>query len=95
MPFAIDQAMLDDPSTKVLDIGNPPMIQIPYQAFPKALYLHPKDKQREHRIRTVETQAELDAATKQGWRTTPHVPEAPPDAALAEFETDFEVKKKA
>lgn len=96
MPLAVDQEALNDPSLKVLDILNPPTKQIPYAAFPKAVYLHPKDKTKDHRTKTVESAEELDAATKEGWRLKPHVPIAAADPELAQFEFEadhLEVKR--
>lgn len=89
MPYAIDQEALDSPNMKVLDINKPPVKPIPHQLYPKMVYLHPKDKTKEHRTRIVADQEELEAAQKQGWRETPHIPEAEPDAELANFESEF------
>lgn len=74
MPRAIDQEALESPNMKILDINNPPTKQIPYEAFPKAVYLHPKDKSKQHRTQTVNTPEELESAQRQGWKTEPHMP---------------------
>ena len=92
MPYAIDQEALESPNLKIMDIGKPPVKSIPYAAFPKALYLHPTDKTKEHRSRVVNNEAEMDAALKQGWRVKPHVPIEPPDPAIAAGE--FEVAEQ-
>lgn len=93
MPYALDQEALDSPNMKVLDINKPPTKQIPHQPFPKMVYLHPKDKTKEHRGRVVQNQVELEAAQKQGWRIDAHVPEPLPDTALEGFEYEAEVKR--
>jgi hypothetical protein len=94
MPFAIDQEALESPNMKVLDINKPPTKNIPHQAFPKAVYLHPKDKTQAHRAKVVESQIELEDAQKQGWRTNPHIPVAAPDAELANFEYEAPEEKR-
>lgn len=86
MPQEIDQDALDSPNLKVLDISKPPTRAIAHKEFPKMVYLHPKDKTREHRTKVVHTADEQDAAAKEGWREKPHIPVAPADPELAEFE---------
>lgn len=89
MPFAVDEDKMTSASMQVMDIGKPPLKQIPHMEFPKMVYLHPKDKTKEHRTKVVKDRDELDAALKQGWRKNAHVPVAPPDPQIAagEFET--------
>jgi hypothetical protein len=85
MPKAIDQTKLND--AKILDIANPPTVDIPKLEFPKMVYLHPKDKTQEHRYKVVENEDELAAALKVGYQKKPHVPIAPPEVIDAdEFE---------
>lgn len=72
MPYAIDEEKFSE--LKVLDMNAPPTRSIPYEAFPKMVYLHPKDKTKEHRYKTVETPSELEAAQREGWKTIPHTP---------------------
>src|ERR1039457_2106818 len=74
MPFEIDQEALDSPSLKILDINKPPVKSIAYEAFPKMVYLHPKDKTKEHRGKVVQDADELDTALEQGYQLKPHVP---------------------
>lgn len=74
MPHEIDTDKLNDPSLQILDIGNPPRRQIPHQSYPKMVYLHPKDKSKDHLTKIVHNEAELDGAEKQGWKTKPHIP---------------------
>lgn len=94
MPKAIDQEALESPNTKVLDINNPPTKNIPYQPFPKAIYLHPKDKAKAHRHKTVETPEELEAAEKQGWKTTPHIPIEAVEDLSVDFEAEAPIEKR-
>lgn len=92
MPFALDQDKLDSPDLKMLDIGHPPSRSIPHQEYPKMVYLHPKDKTKEHLPKIVANAEELEAAKVQGFRTAPHVPVAPPQD-LSQFDTSaFEVE---
>ena len=86
MPTAVNEEVLKDPQTKVLDINKPPLAVIPHQEFPKMVYLHPKDKTKEARYKVVENKQEQDEAAKQGYQTKPHVPQPPPDKELEEFE---------
>lgn len=88
MPMAIDEEALNSPNLKVLDIHHPPMKAIPHEEFPRAVYLHPVDKTKEHRAKLVVGKRELEAALKQGYKLNPHVPEAAPDPQLeaGEFE---------
>lgn len=78
MPFAIDEDQMNSPSLTMLDIGKPPVKSIEYQAYPKMVYLHPKDKTKEHMTRIVHGTDELASAEAEGWKTKPHIPEAPP-----------------
>ena len=86
MPRAIDETAFSE--LKVLDINNPPTRSIPHEAFPKALYLHPKDKTREHRTKIVQTAEEMDEALAQGWKTKPHMPEAVVEDLSEHFEAE-------
>jgi hypothetical protein len=61
---------------KVLDMNNPPTKNIPHESFPKMVYLHPKDKTKQHLSKIVNTSEELEDAAKEGWKTKPHNPEA-------------------
>jgi hypothetical protein len=90
MPYAIDQEALESPNMKVLDINKPPVKSIAHQSFPKMVYLHPKDKTKEHRIHVVQNAEELESAEKQGYKTKPHIPEAKPEDLSGEFETSPE-----
>ncbi len=94
MPFEVDQEALESPNMKVLDINKPPTKSIAYQPYPKMVYLHPKDKTQEHRAKTVHTPEELDAAQKQGWKTTPHIPEAVVEDLSKDFDVEFEEAKR-
>lgn len=88
MPFAIDQEALESPSMKVLDINKPPSKNIAHQPYPKMVYLHPKDKTKEHRTKIVHTPEELDAAEKQGYKAKPHIPEAVVEDLSVDFEAE-------
>lgn len=88
MPYEIDTDKLDDPSLQILDIGRPPVRQMPMQHFPKMVYLHPKDKTKVHLAQIVQNDDELDAATKQGWKLKPHVPVE----AAVDLSKDFEAE---
>lgn len=91
MPKAIDTDKLEDPSMKVLDINNPPTKNIAHQAFPKMVYLHPKDKTKEHKFSVVHSADELELHEKQGYKKNPHIPQAVPEDFSKEFETpDYE-----
>lgn len=79
MPFEVDTDILESPNTKVLDINKPPMRAIPHQEFPRMVYLHPKDKQKEHHAVLVQDKKELEAAMKKGYKLQPHIPVVPPD----------------
>jgi hypothetical protein len=91
MPKQIDTDRMSE--LKVLDISNPPVKEIPHQAFPKMVYLHPKDKTKEHKFKVVQSQEELDAHAKQGWKTKPHIPEVPVVPETDEF-AGYEVAPK-
>lgn len=94
MARVIDQDALDSPNLKILDINNPPTKDVPYQPFPKMIYLHPKDKTKEHKFHVVHSDEELEAAMKKGYRKQPHIPEAPPED-LKDFDTsEYEVEEK-
>jgi len=95
MPYALDEDALNSADMKVLDISRPPTKQIPTYEFPRMVYLHPKDKTREHRTKIVHDKDEQESAAKQGWRPEPHIPQAAPDAELEEFEYESseEVKR--
>ncbi len=79
---------------KVMDFNNPPTREIGYQAFPKAIYLHPKDKSKEARCKVVANKVELDEALRQGWRLQSHVPLVPNSDIPAEFEADIPAARK-
>jgi len=88
MPYEVDSDILDSPNTKVLDINKPPMRVIPHLEFPRMVYLHPKDKQKEHRSLIVPDKKELEAAMKKGYKLQPHIPVPPPENEIisGEFE---------
>ena len=88
MPYEVDSSILDSPNTKVLDINKPPLRAIPRNEFPRMVYLHPKDKQKEHRTLIVPDKKELESAMKKGYKLQPHIPVAPadPEIASGEFE---------
>lgn len=92
MPHVIDEEKLNDPSTTTLDIAHPPLKQVPHAEYPKMVYLHPKDKAKEHKHRIVESREEEEAAAKKGYRTKPHIPVVPDEDELdaGEFETSSE-----
>ena len=91
MPFAIDEAAINDSNLKVMDILNPPTKAIAFQEFPKMLYLHPKDKTQEHRTRVVQNVTEQEAALAQGWRIQPHIQQE----AAVDLSVDFEAEMPA
>lgn len=78
----IDEEKLKD--LKILDINNPPTKPLSYQAFPKVVYLHPKDKSQEARPKLVHDEAELKAALARGYRKEVHVPAVDKEAAELE-----------
>lgn len=86
MPRAIDTEALESPNMKVLDINNPPTKNIPHQAYPKMVYLHPKDKTKEHKYKVVHTSEEHETAEKQGYKTKPHIPAEPVEDLSQDFE---------
>lgn len=94
MPQAVDQEALDDPTRKILDINNPPLKHIAHQEYPRMVYLHPVDKTREHRTKIVHSADEFEAVKKQGWRSNPHIPIAPPDAEIEAGEFEIEESKR-
>lgn len=94
MGYVIDEEKLNSPNMKVMDINNPPIKQVPYQPFPKMVYLHPKDKTKEARTLIVNDQRELDEALKKGWRKEGHVPTAPEVNLSDDFEADVPEKVK-
>lgn len=89
MAFALDEEALNSPNLKIMDINKPPVKAIGFDNFPKMIYLHPKDKTREHLTKVVANDEELKEAQKQGWRTKPHIPIAPVahEMDMGEFET--------
>jgi hypothetical protein len=94
MPKAIDQAKLND--LKILDISNPPTMEIPRLEFPKMVYLHPKDKTQEHKYKVVDNDEELTAALKLGYQKKPHVAVAPVEVVdEGEYEVPAEAPKEA
>lgn len=93
MPFQIDQEALDSPNLKILDINKPPTKNIAYEPFPKMVYLHPKDKTKEHRTKVVHSPAELESAEKQGYKTNPHIPEEVIEDLSDEFEAEAPEKR--
>lgn len=94
MPFAIDQEALESPNMKVLDINKPPTKNIAHQPFPVMIYLHPKDKTKEHRYQVVNTPEEFDAAEKRGYKTTPHIPQAVIEDLSVDFEAEAPIEEK-
>lgn len=91
MPYALDEDKLNSADLKMMDIGNPPTRNIPHQEYPRMVYLHPKDKSKEHRTEIVENEDEMDAAEASGFRTAPHVPVPKPQ----DFSLDYEVAAPA
>jgi hypothetical protein len=89
MPYEIDQEALDSPNLKILDINKPPVKSVAYQSFPKMVYLHPKDKSKEHRGKVVQDADELEAALAQGYKLKPHVPVAPVEDLSENFEAEI------
>ena len=85
MPRAIDEEAFSE--LKTLDINNPPTKNIPHDSFPKMVYLHPKDKTKQHRPLVVNNETELDAATEQGYQLKPHNPVVPAEDLSEHFET--------
>jgi len=88
MPRAIDLDALESANMKILDINNPPTKSIPYEKFPKMVYLHPRDKAKEHLHKTVNSPAELEAAQEQGWKLNPHIPVQPVQDLSEHFEAE-------
>lgn len=86
MPYAVDQEALNSPDLKILDLAHPPMKAIPHDEYPKMLYLWPKDRTKESKTTIVQDAAEKEAALRKRWRLKPHIPEAPSDPTLEEFE---------
>jgi hypothetical protein len=89
MPYEIDQEAVDSPNLKILDINKPPVKSVAYQSFPKMVYLHPKDKSKEHRGKVVQDADELEAALAQGYKLKPHVPVAPVEDLSENFEAEI------
>ena len=90
MPYAIDQKALEgEHAPKVMDINKPPLVNIPHEKFPKMVYLHPKDKTKEHLAKIVKSEDELKNALKQGYKLKPHIPEEPAEIEVlsGEYET--------
>jgi hypothetical protein len=88
MPYEIDQEALESPNIKILDLGKPPLKTIPFQAYPKMVYLHPKDKTKEHRAKIVNSPEELEAAERQGYKVKPHIPVDALEDLSEEFEAE-------
>jgi len=88
MPYAIDQEALESPSMKVLDINKPPVKSIAHQSFPKMVYLHPKDKTKEHLTKIIHNSDELETAEKQGYKLKPHVPVEAAEDLSEHFEAE-------
>ena len=92
--FVIDQEKLDSPDMKMLDIGNPPKKQVPHLEYPKMLYLHPKDKAKQHQEKIVHNAAERDEAMAEGWRQTPHIPTISTTTISSDFDADIPEAKR-
>lgn len=88
MPSAIDKEALESPSMNMLDINRPPLKNIAHQEYPKMVFLHPKDKSKEHRTKIVESSEELEAAEAKGWKPKPHIPVEPPEDLSVDFEAE-------
>jgi len=91
MPYTIDEAAFT--AGKNIEAQRPPVKQIPHLEYPKMLYLHPKDKQRDHRTVLVNSAEEEKKYRDQGWRTTAHVPAGAP-VVPDDFEADLGEAKK-
>ena len=89
MPFVIDQEKMNDPSTVTMDIGKPPLKYMQHEEYPKMLYLHPKDKSKEHLTKIVHDADERDAAMNEGWRQTPHIQQFQTSTIPSGFEADI------
>lgn len=89
MPREIDQEKIEGSDLPTLDINNPPTKTMPYQAYPKIVYLHPKDKTKQHKHMVVRNDQEHDVAAKKGYKDNPHVPVE----AAEDFSKDFEVSE--
>lgn len=87
MPREIDQEKIEGSDLPTLDINNPPTRVIAHQSYPKIVYLHPKDKTKEHIHKVVNNEAEHEAAEKQGFKTKPHIPVEPEPDYSEDFET--------
>lgn len=74
MPNEIDVNELN--SKKVLDIAKPPTRNIPFQEYPKCIYLHPKDKTKEHLPKVVNNKQEEEEHLQRGYRLEAHIPVA-------------------
>jgi len=72
MPNEIDTNELN--SKKVLDIAKPPTRNIPFQEYPKCIYLHPKDKTKEHLPKVVKNKQEEDEHLQKGYKLEAHIP---------------------
>lgn len=95
MPREIDQEKIEGSDLPTLDINNPPTRNIPYQAYPKVVYLHPKDKTKAHLHIVVRDAEEHDAAAKKGYKDKPHVPVTPVEDLSKDFEAgDYETEVK-
>lgn len=94
MPREIDQEKIEGSDLPTLDINNPPTKNMPYQAYPKIVYLHPKDKTKAHKHMVVTNQDEHDAAAKKGYKDAPHIPTEAVEDHSVDFETEFEGVEK-
>jgi hypothetical protein len=88
MPYEIDSEKLNSPDLKILDINHPPTRMMPHREYPRMVYLHPRDKTKEHRTKTVADSPELEAALAQGYKKEPHIPVA----AVEDLSKDFEAE---
>lgn len=93
MPRQINQEKMEGSDMPTLDIGNPPTMDMPHEAYPKIVYLHPKDKTKEHLYKVVRSEDEHDAAAKKGYKDKPHVPvpveeDYGKDFEVGEYETE-------
>jgi hypothetical protein len=95
MPREIDQEKIEGSELPTLDINNPPTKNMPYQAYPKVVYLHPKDKTKVHLHKIVKDEHEHEVASKQGYKDKPHVPVAAVEDHSKNFEVgDYETETK-
>jgi hypothetical protein len=88
MPYELDTEALDSPNMKVLDINKPPTKQAPHREFPKMLFMHPRDKSKEHLVKIAADEDEAVALEAKGWRTNPHVPVPAPEDLNKDYEAE-------